>query len=144
MQISSTISRALLLLTVLILLSACSTITPEEEPTEDQRYLCGQQCLKNGESCSRFFAQKNQEKRLTYEQSKQNFWICLRKYPGAQSQAETPCIPPVPITEEFDSCGTQLDDCLTACRTSLEEIGNRQQQKNSGLTSPGQEAVTEN
>ena len=59
---------------------------------------------------------------MTFEQAKQNYWICLRKYPGFESSPNNPCVAPSPPAEEFDSCGQQLDDCLESCRTNLDEL----------------------
>lgn len=103
-------------------LLGCSWTGMTTEPDEATKVACGQQCLKNGEVCSEFFAKKNREQRLTFEQAKQNYWICLRKYPGFESSPNNPCVAPVPPPEEFDSCGPQLDDCLELCQTSLDEL----------------------
>ena len=105
-----------------LILGGCSWLGSTIEPDEESRAACGQQCLKNGEVCSQFFAKKNREQRLTFEQAKQNYWICLRKYPGFEFSPNNPCVAPLPPAEEFDSCGQQLDDCLDSCRTSLDEL----------------------
>lgn len=105
-----------------LLFSGCAVLDWTESPTPDQRAACGEQCLANGERCSAFFAKKNEEQRLLFEQAKQNFWICLKKYPGAESRADSPCLAPVPEPEMYDSCGQQLDECLEGCGTSLEEV----------------------
>ena len=112
---------AAVLSAVVLLLCGCSLFSVEAPLTPDQKAICGQQCLGNGEQCSLFFARKNEEQRLLFEQAKENFWICLKKYPDAQSSA-TPCIAPVPEPERYDSCGPQLDACLAACQTTLEEV----------------------
>ena len=104
------------------LLLGCAWTGMTTEPDEATKVSCGQQCLKNGEVCSEFFAKKNREQRLTFDQAKQNYWICLRKYPGFESSPNNPCVAPVPPQEEFDSCGPQLDECLGLCHTSLEEL----------------------
>lgn len=103
-------------------LPGCSWTDMTTAPDEETKVACGQQCLKNGEVCSEFFAKKNREQRLTFEQAKQNYWICLRKYPGFESSPNNPCVVPVPPPEEFDSCGPQLDECLGLCHTSLDEL----------------------
>lgn len=105
-----------------LILCGCSWLNPTTEPDEESKAACGQQCLKNGEVCSQFFAKKNREQRLTFEQAKQNYWICLRKYPGFESSPNNPCVAPSPPAEEFDSCGQQLDECLESCQTNLDEL----------------------
>lgn len=119
-----------------LLLSGCALLDWTESPTADQRVACGQQCLMNGESCSAFFAKKNEELRLLFEQAKQNFWICLKKYPGAESRADSPCIAPVPEPEMYDSCGQQLDECLEACGTSLDEVAELTRQRSEAARTP--------
>ncbi len=114
--------RGLFSVALIFSLSGCSWLSPAVEPDEGMKAVCGQQCLKNGEVCSQFFAKKNREQRLGFEQAKQNYWICLRKYPGFESSPNNPCIVPMPPSEEFDNCGQQLDDCLESCKTDLDEV----------------------
>ena len=90
------------------------------ELSQQQKIVCGQQCLKNGEVCSQFFGRKNEQQRLIFEQAKENYWLCLRKQDAGQTAS--PCLPPTPVTEQFDSCGAQLDACLESCKTTLEEL----------------------
>ena len=119
-----------------LILCGCSWLGPTNEPDEETKASCGQQCLKNGEVCSQFFAKKNREQRLTFEQAKQNYWICLRKYPGFESSPNNPCVAPSPPAEEFDSCGQQLDDCLESCRTNLDELAQVVKKEESRPVSP--------
>lgn len=103
-----------------LLLAACSFNTVEHGLTQQQKIVCGQQCLKNGEVCSQFFGRKNEQQRLSFEQAKENYWLCLRKQEAGQTVSR--CLPPTPATEQFDSCGAQLDACLESCKTTLEEL----------------------
>lgn len=104
-------------------LSGCSLLHwGDDSPSAEQKAACGQLCLSNGEKCSTFFAAKNEEQRLLFEQAKQNFWICLKKYPGKEVHPDIPCIPPTPAPEMFDSCGQQLDQCMESCDISLDEL----------------------
>ncbi len=91
-------------------------------PSEEQKLACGQQCLKNGENCSQFFARKNEERRLDFEQARENYWMCMRRYPSARSVAETPCIAPPPNAVKYDTCGQELEECMAACKTTLDEV----------------------
>lgn len=91
-------------------------------PSEEQKLACGQQCLKNGENCSQFFARKNEERRLDFEQARENYWMCMRRYPTAKSVAETPCIAPPPNAVKYDTCGQELEECMAACKTTLDEV----------------------
>ncbi|NDE34619.1 MAG: hypothetical protein EB012_07180, partial [Gammaproteobacteria bacterium] len=59
--------------------------------------------------------------RLDYEKAKENYWICLRKYPGAVG-GQGPCITPLPKEHQFDQCGPDLDACLDQCGTNLQEL----------------------
>lgn len=105
-----------------LMLSGCAPLQWMDSPSVEQKAACGQQCLSNGEKCSAFFAAKNEEQRLFFEQAKQNFWICLKKYRGTTAHSDIPCIPPAPAPEMFDSCGQQLDQCLESCEISLDEL----------------------
>lgn len=119
-----------------LLIPGCALLDRTESPTADQRAACGQQCLNNGERCSAFFAKKNEEQRLLFEQAKQNFWICLKKYPGAKSPADSPCLAPAPEPEMYDSCGQQLDECLEACGTTLDEVAELTQKRSEAARTP--------
>ncbi len=121
-----------------LILTGCSLFHREDSPSADQKAACGQQCLSNGEKCSAFFATKNEERRLLFEQAKQNFWICLKKYPGTESHPDNPCIAPSPEPEMFDSCGQQLDECLEACETNLDELAavTRKQENHVNIRQP--------
>lgn len=112
-------------------LAACSTTSGrvDDEAPADLKLACGQVCLRNGESCSEFFGKRNAETRMLFEQAKQNYWICLRKYPGAEAGPRHPCIAPAPLPETFDDCGQQLDHCLLDCGTTLEEMSRVTKQK---------------
>lgn len=112
-------------------LVACSITSGrvDDEAPADLKLACGQVCLSNGESCSQFFGKRNAETRMLFEQAKQNYWICLRKYPGAEAGPHHPCIAPAPIPETFDDCGQQLDQCLKDCGTTLEEMSRVSKQK---------------
>lgn len=113
-----------------LLLSGCTLIESRDAPpTAEQKFACGRQCLANGEHCSAFFANKNEQQRLLFEQAKQNFWICLKKYQGAAHSEDNPCIAPVPAPEAFDTCGEQLDDCLAQCQTTLDEVAELSRRK---------------
>ena len=105
-----------------MLLTGCALWRGNDEPTPGQKAACGRQCLANGETCSAFFAQKNAERRELFEQSKQNFWLCRKKFPNADTQAGNLCLAPAPEPELFDDCGPQLDACLEACGTTLDEV----------------------
>lgn len=112
---------ASLILFVAMTLLGCAGGLPFESPNEDQRHACGLQCLSNGQSCSQFYARINEAQRLDYEKAKENYWICLRKYPGAV-QGQGPCITPLPKEHQFDQCGPDLDACLDQCGTNLQEL----------------------
>jgi len=130
------ILRSGLPLAFCLIFCSCSWLGPATEPDEETKAACGHQCLKNGEVCSQFFAKKNREQRLTFEQAKQNYWICLRKYPGFESSPNNPCIAPSPPVEEFDSCGQQLDECLELCRTNLDELAQAAKKEETRPISP--------
>ena len=116
------LQRAFLAFAASSLLSSCASLGWFSEPTKEEKQACGRQCLKNGEGCSQFFAQKNEKQRRDFEQAKENYWICLRKFPGAESRPDGPCLPPPPPAEAFDSCGPELDECLQGCQTTLDEL----------------------
>ena len=125
MRVSAVIrflQRVFLAFAVGSVLSSCASLGWFSEPTKEQKQACGRQCLTNGEGCSQFFAQKNEKQRRDFEQAKENYWICLRKFPGAESRPDGPCLPPPPPAEAFDSCGPELDECLQACQTTLDEL----------------------
>ena len=120
-----------------LLLSGCALLSEDGSPTAEQKIACGRQCLANGEHCSAFFANKNEQQRLLFEQAKQNFWICLKKYQGAAQPRDNPCIAPVPEPEAFDNCGEQLDGCLADCQTTLDEVAELSRRKpEAALPSP--------
>ena len=112
---------ASLLVFVALAFGGCAGGLPFQGPDEDQRRACGLQCLNNGQSCSQFYARFNEAQRLDYEQAKENYWICLRKYPGA-AVGQGPCITPLAKEHQFDQCGPDLDACLEQCGTDLQEL----------------------
>lgn len=109
-------------LLAMLLLGGCSLFATGDTDTDEQKAACGQQCLQNGEVCSQYFARRNEDQRRLFEQAKENYWLCLRKFPGAESRPDGPCLAPPPPEETFDSCGQQLDECLTDCQTSLDDL----------------------
>lgn len=121
-MVISFLERALFAIVACSLLSSCASLGWFSEPTKEEKQACGRQCLKNGEGCSQFFAQKNERQRRDFEQAKENYWICLRKFPGAESRPDGPCLAPAPPAEAFDSCGPELDECLQTCQTTLDEL----------------------
>ena len=112
---------ASLIVFVSLAFGGCAGELPFESPNEDQRRACGLQCLNNGQSCSQFYARINEAQRLDYEKAKENYWICLRKYPGAAGGRGL-CITPLPKEHQFDQCGPDLDACLEQCGTHLQEL----------------------
>jgi hypothetical protein len=118
------LSTTIAFLPLVLGLAACSTSVGriDEDASADVKLACGQVCLRNGEACSDFFGKRNAETRLLFEEAKQNYWICLRKYPGSETKPNHPCIAPAPMPETFDDCGPRLDQCLTDCGTSLDEM----------------------
>lgn len=95
-----------------------------QSPTPDESYrlACGHQCLKNGEDCSRFFALKNEERRLAFEQAKTNYWMCMRRYGDQKTASSVPCLAPGAQPEAYDHCGNDLELCLAQCPVTLEEL----------------------
>ncbi len=93
-----------------------------DDASPEHKAQCGQLCLKNGETCSQYFARRNEEQRLLFEQAKHNYWLCLRKYPGFDARPGGPCLAPPPPEEAYDSCGPQLDECLAGCGLTLDEL----------------------
>lgn len=102
------------------LFSGCAGLFSEEKATESLRLACGRLCLQNGENCSQFFARKSEEKRQVFEQAKSNYWLCLKRFDGEASA--TSCVPPGPVPEQYDHCGSDLEGCLEGCGTSLDEM----------------------
>ncbi len=103
-------------------LAGCAGLFQPSLPDDRYRLACGQQCLKNGEDCSRFFALKNEERRVNFEQAKANYWICMRRYGDSKPSTQNPCVAPGPLPEAYDHCGTDLEQCLSACPVSLDEL----------------------
>lgn len=122
-RLSARVGRVLAGLPLALGWAACSILPGKvDEASPDLKLACGQVCLRNGEACSEFFGKRNAEARMLFEQAKQNYWICLRKYPGAEARPDHPCLAPAPAPETFDDCGQHLDQCLRDCGTSLEEM----------------------
>lgn len=105
-----------------LVLSGCTALFEPPLPDDRYRLACGQQCLTNGEDCSHFFALKNEERRLSFEQAKSNYWLCTRRYADSRSESPNPCIAPGPQPEAYDHCGDDLGKCLSACPVTLEEL----------------------
>jgi hypothetical protein len=105
-----------------LMLSGCGGLFPSALPDDRYRLACGQQCLKNGEECSHFFALKNEERRLNFEQAKTNYWICMRRYGDSRNASQNPCIAPGPLPEAYDHCGNDLEQCLSSCPVTLDEL----------------------
>jgi hypothetical protein len=103
-------------------LSGCSGIFQSAPPDDQYRLACGQQCLKNGEDCSHFFALKNEERRLVFEQAKTNYWLCMRRYSNTRTTTQNPCVAPGPLPEAYDHCGDDLEQCLSGCPVTLDEL----------------------
>jgi hypothetical protein len=103
-------------------LTGCIGLFQPEMPDESYRRACGQQCLKNGEDCSRFFALKNEERRLAFEQAKTNYWMCMRRFGDQKTPSSVPCLAPGPQPEAYDHCGNDLEQCLSKCPVTLEEL----------------------
>lgn len=105
-----------------LILLGCSRFFQPPLPDDGYRLACGQQCLKNGEDCSHFFALKNEERRLSFEQAKSNYWLCMRRYADSRAESHNPCVAPGPQPEAYDHCGDDLQQCLVACPVTLEEL----------------------
>jgi hypothetical protein len=100
----------------------CTGLFQPPLPDDQYRLACGQQCLKNGEDCSHFFALKNEERRLNFEQAKANYWLCMRRFAGSPSESQNLCVAPGPQAEAYDHCGDDLQQCLAACPVTLDEL----------------------
>lgn len=121
-------------------MTGCADFLKPTIPENSYRLACGQQCLKNGENCSRFFALKNEERRIGFEQAKANYWLCMRRYSDQRSTSPVPCVAPGPLPEAFDHCGSELEQCLSACPVTLDELPGLHGagRQSVGLTNPAQ------
>ncbi|MEN9680125.1 MAG: hypothetical protein RLZZ627_18 [Pseudomonadota bacterium] len=125
-------------------LTGCAGWFHAQMPDDGYRLACGQQCLRNGEDCSRFFAVKNEERRLAFEQAKANYWLCMRRYGDQSSSSRVPCLAPGPQPEAYDHCGNDLEQCLSRCPVTLEELPslrNHPHQEKGESTSPSTSAI---
>lgn len=116
------VGLSLILVGCALAISGCGVFTRSQLPDDGYRLACGQQCLKNGEDCSHFFALRNEERRLNFEQAKANYWLCMRRYADSHSKSQNPCLAPGPQPEAYDHCGDDLEKCLGACPVTLEEL----------------------
>lgn len=115
-------NRLLAILSFTPLFLGCGGFFQTTLPDDRYRLACGQQCLKNGEDCSHFFALKNEERRLVFEQAKSNYWLCMRRFADSRTSSQNPCVAPGPVPEAYDHCGNDLEQCLSACPVTLEEL----------------------
>jgi hypothetical protein len=107
----------------LLLFAACAPLQKlfsEDDP--DQRRRCGEGCLRGGQQCSVLASQRLEWDRQQQAQSIQNYRICLKKFPEALDERQTPCVRPLEPQPVYDACGENLEVCLKSCNITLEEL----------------------